>query len=227
MRNAKTQPSDAKSKRKRRLGLVYVFESELPDHTPNHVKIGSTKGDLSERQKGKGLERCNFKLVEVGDSSGDCFDHFLIVEALIKAELYNCRKKFQCSTRGCRTTHEEWYEIDKADALRRIARWRRWIQEQEPFDSKGELTPYWDWKVDRLKKNLGKIDWDVWTRPSHLDYWNYQLEESGNPLYRRLSANFARKDSQFLQVGIIILLLLYILSGKFAVVMGVTGLVAL
>ena len=213
---------------KYKTGWVYIFES--PEHAPKHVKIGI--GHEEPRKRKKDWERCHGTLLDAEDPDRNAFDYYSIVESLIKAELHDCRKRFECTVcprkkNGQQKKHEEWYEIDTTKALKHVARWRSWIKSKKPFEGKGELTPYWRWRVDELPKILERVDWDSWTDPSLFDYWIYKLKTSGNKCLRPLANHLSRKDDWFSLVGTIILLVLYINFGPFGVVWGILGLIAL
>lgn len=216
---------------KHKTGWVYMFKS--PERAPKHVKIGISHDEPSERKKK--WEQCHGQLIVAEDPDGNAFDHFSIVESLIKAELYEHRRRVDCAVcprqkTGQQKKHEEWYEIDTTRAVKHITRWRSWIKSQTPFDDDGNLTPYWRWRVDELPKILDTVDWDKWTNPSLFEYWMYQVNTSNDKSLqslRPLVSHLSRKDAWFSVVGIVILQALYINLGLFGVVWGILGLIAL
>lgn len=198
--------------RKSKPGWIYVFESP---NAPGHVKIGKTWRDPQQRMAE--WEMCGVKLVEVEDSFRNAFDHYSVVESLIKADLQNERRKYKCyhahhAPKGL-VVHEEWYEIDKQAALKSVHRWRHWIISQGPFDDTRKLTPYWQWRVEKLPKFIDDVNWDTWTHPSRLDYLDFQLDQFGSGYYGQIKAHLGRKDFHFCSTGGMMMFILYALYG--------------
>lgn len=205
-------------------GWIYVFES--PTEAPNHVKIGKTLKDPQKRKIQ--WEMCGLPLVEVDDNYRNAFDHYSVVESLIKAELHNVRRKYKCTHEHHApkqwVEHEEWYEIDKQTALKSVHRWRNWIIRLRPFDDSGLLTPYWHWRVRKLPRFIDGVNWDSWTQPRSLDYIDYQLEEFGKGYYAHIKAHLCRKDFRFCLTGG---MMMSILHTQFGMVGAIWGLLAL
>jgi len=192
-------------------GYIYVLES--PKCAPSHVKIGRSKGDPNIRLR-KWIRECRIPLTKIENKDPDAFDHHGIVETLLSLEFHNERKRYYC--RSCLHDHEEWYEIDAEKALKALRKWKKWLIEQRPYNKQGELTPYWRWKVDRLHKELSKVDWEEWTNPWRFDHWLFQLEllvSRWERFDRILRAEFARKDHRFWVVGLVTCLILCIARG--------------
>ncbi len=178
-------------------GWIYVFES--PQNAPGHVKIGKTKGEPLKRLAE--WEMCGTTLIELEDSDRNAFEHYSVVESLIKAELHNKRRTYECELHPKPVKHGEWYEIEKQIALDSVSRWRQWLKYQTPLDNRGFLTPYWHWRVQNLPKSIDNVDWDRWTRPSSLDYLDFQFEQFGHGYYFRIKAHLCRKDVHFWLTG--------------------------
>lgn len=208
-------------------GWIYVFES--PENAPGYVKIGKTDREPQER-KGE-WEKCGITLVEVEDINRNAFDHYSIVESLIKVELHNKRRKYTCDRphHGANgpVEHEEWYEIDKKTALNSIRRWRHWIKTEEPFNENGLLTPYWYWRAQKLPKFINDADWDRWTQPSPLDYVDFQFEQFGLGYYAQIKAHLGRKDFHFCLTGGMMMFILYTQFGMAGAVWGLLALLIL
>jgi hypothetical protein len=146
-------------------GSIYVFWDE---GTFGMVKIGRTN-DLGRRLKE--WKRCKAthsyhkssldgELVKVS--------HVARVERLMHIELINSRKKIHCSTCPKTETHDEWFEMNEAKAVKVFRKWHAWM----------------------LKEPYVKNDKGVWTfRPEMLDTlpelcWA-ELEEEQSPLTTR------------------------------------------
>ena len=203
-------------------GWIYVFES--PEKAPAKVKIGKTKKDPQKRKVE--WELCGLPLMEVGDSYKNAFDHYSVVESLIKAELHNERRKHTCPHHASKkwVEHEEWYEIDKQTALKSVHRWRHWIIQQAPFDENGHLTPYWHWRVEKLPRFINDVDWDTWTQPKALDYLVFQFEQFGQGKYTQFKAHLSRKDFRFCLTGGMMVFVLYTQFGIVGLCWGILAL---
>lgn len=207
-----SSPQNAETK----TGWIYVLESTT--HAKGHVKIGKTVDSCETREKAWG--KCNFPIQQVEDIHMKAFDHCSIVESLIMLELYNSRKKFECQScrgkKGTATTHTEWFEIEQGTALAHVQRWRRWIDEHQPFSEDGKLTGYWRWKIEKLSKQGPEIDWDAWTDPFKLEKHVYQIRR-----------HFERKDMQYWIVGFAMLVILDKYDGSWRATLGLIALLVL
>jgi hypothetical protein len=208
-RKAKTSP-----------GWTYIFES--PNRAPGHLKIGST---IRMNERERSLKRCERELVHVKDNDRDAFDFHSIVESLVHQELHNKRRILSCH---CGTKHQEWFEVEKDDALKSICRWRTWIKVQKPYDKSWKLTPYWQWKVRNLPKALSHVDWDQWIEPNRLEYYlHFWYDEFGKDYYVVLQKHFERKDKHFWLIGTLLLFFMYLLYGRVCFVWILVGLLLL
>lgn len=207
-----------KNERKPRIspGWTYIFESPV---RAGHLKIGST---IRMYERGKSLKRCERELILVKDNDRDAFDFHSIVESLVHQELHNKRKILSCH---CGGNHQEWFEVEKDVALKIIHRWRTWMKKQQPYDKQWKLTPYWQWKVRRLAKNISQVDWDDWVEPDRLEYLYFWYVEFGKDHCLVLEAHFKRKDKHFWLVGIILLFWMYLLYGQTCSMWTLVGLI--
>jgi hypothetical protein len=188
-----------------RCGWIYIMESS------SHLKIGKTRRGPGQRKDE--LEKCHGPLVEVRDTFGNAFDYHTIVEALVHAEFYNERKKT-----GCRLlhhdTHDEWFQVDSASALKSVHVWRKWMRTQTPFDHDWKLIPYWKWRVKNLQKDLDNVRWEEWTQPGPVDKLRFHFEEFDRKYRLGIVHHLLeRKDKHFWLVGCIIVLLLLQIYG--------------
>jgi len=196
-----------------RIGYVYAFEST--ESAPRHMKIGKTRFLTEERTEQ--WRKCKLRVSEIhmDESHRNPFPHFHVVESLIMAELHNERRRYKCGV--CHQKHQEWYEIEPEQALPKIIRWRTWILTQDPFDENSNLRQYWQWKVDRLRQDLGMINWDAWTQPKGWLLFKEKMEYFVDKYRRGYSIkaliSIDRKDKRFVVNGIIFLLLLHIWRG--------------
>ncbi|KUJ22081.1 uncharacterized protein LY89DRAFT_681410 [Mollisia scopiformis] len=201
-------------------GWTYVFE--CPTRAPGHLKIGSTV-HMNEREKV--LKKCERELIHVKDKDRNAFDYHSIVESLVHQEFHNKRRVLRCI---CGTNHQEWFEVKKDVALKSICRWRTWVKIQRPYDKEWKLKPYWQWKVRNLPKSLANVDWDDWVRPNRREYYlQYWYEEFGKDYYLALEGHIKRKDKHFCQIGVILLLSMYLLFGGTCFALTMVGLILL
>jgi hypothetical protein len=57
--------------------------------------------------------------------------HVSRIERLIHQELKDIRKSTKCA--GCKTEHQEWFEISESNARRVLEKWQDWIQ-KHPYE---------------------------------------------------------------------------------------------
>ncbi|KAM3075449.1 hypothetical protein ACMFMG_007596 [Clarireedia jacksonii] len=170
----------SKSNKKCKGGFIYAMQ--CPDDASSHLKIGKSRTVPEKRFKvwSKG---CRISLSAVPDptpsspslSSKNAFQFFGLVESIIHQEFHNQRRQYVCKHHN-KTKHKEWFDVSPETVYHSINRWRTWLVVEEPFDkATGKLKPYWQWKVDNLNKNYSALDWDIWTRRSYWDTWEYYL----------------------------------------------------
>ncbi|KAF4631014.1 hypothetical protein G7Y89_g7117 [Cudoniella acicularis] len=196
-------------------GCVYIYAPT--DCLEGYVKIGKGK---DKWKRLKDWKKCGLKLEEVKDKYKNSFYHYGMVESLVKHELYNCRRQYKDMCKVHNERHEEWFEIDQAKALKCVDKWRRWVLEQKPFDNEGNLTPFWEWRSEKIPSKVSQLSWDSWTNPAvrgyitsehygfWVEYWGFCLNGSG--LAKNFRAHFRRKDEKFWRRGLFISTLMYL-----------------
>ncbi|KAI0601377.1 meiotically up-regulated gene 113-domain-containing protein [Biscogniauxia sp. FL1348] len=128
-------------------GWLYAFR--LPDeHLVNggssqgYIKIGQT--DAPE-QRMKGIERrCKYspQLLIALSMPGYCR-----LEQVVHLLLGNERMHEADGCPACRTTHQEWFEVEADRAKTMIEAWGRWA-ERQPYGRKGLLLAGWRRRVE-------------------------------------------------------------------------------
>ncbi|KAE8450890.1 hypothetical protein EG329_005330 [Mollisiaceae sp. DMI_Dod_QoI] len=201
-------------------GWTYIMASA---RAPGYLKIGNT---MRMNDRDKALKKCEPGFTQIDFFDMNAFDHHSVVESLVHQELYNARKKLYCSYH--KYSHDEWFQVEKEDALKSINRWRAWVEVQKPYQTyqvisnkpkpgtvvkQWKLSPYWRWKVNNLPKIIADVDWDIWIRPSRLDYWDYWYEEHWGDYYLTIKTHLMRKDKHFILVGGLMFLAMHILFG--------------
>jgi hypothetical protein len=112
----------------RKPGFIYLFWDK--EHF-GKLKIGRTK-DLKQRlndwnRKCK-REHAYHPAIKRGELPE--IPHVSRVEQLIHVELKDSRRKMSCA--GCNKTHQEWFAVSDALALKVFQKWQDWIT-QEPY----------------------------------------------------------------------------------------------
>jgi len=142
-------------------GCIYILQD--PDHS-EYVKIGRTEYDPDTRRQQ--WLKCGCPLNIVGQPE-ECFIRVPChkrLETLIHLMLWNEHRKFtsNCCTEkskkkipanGKVSTHGEWFQIDKDQALRLVRLGRDWMRSL-PYDNDGELTRAWVNRVTRIRNNI-------------------------------------------------------------------------
>jgi hypothetical protein len=142
-------------------GCIYILQD--PRYR-EYVKIGRTEYNPEGRLQQ--WLKCGHPLNLVG-APEECFIRVPChtrLEILIQTMLWNERRKFVC--RHCTaerkknipadekvSTHGEWFEIDKDQALRLVKLGRDWMRSL-PYGEDGELTQDWKNRVTRIRKDI-------------------------------------------------------------------------
>ena len=198
------------------LGWVYVAESE--EHGPEKLKIGKSKRTPDKRIEK--LQECQLELKEIPQKYQNPFYHFHFVEKVVHLQLGDQRLKLICQHPNGGKKHElvEWFDLDRKKALEVVETWRNWLLIQEPLDSEGRLTPYWQWRAQEIEAVIANVDWQSWTQPPKWHFYKFVVK-----------AHFAgsRKDLSFWVVSAIVTLLSFVGHGGKGAVFAVVALLLL
>jgi T5orf172 domain len=166
-------------------GYIYIFRSK-PDAFPGkkYVKIGKTQ-QTPEKRKRQWEQGCKFEFIHIEDKKDKRFLYYHAVERIIKAELYNERRKYKCnkcgkrhdlelgqdSVRSTKTEHGEWFEVSEEKALEVVNKWRDWVIENKPYKPDGSLRARWLWKctAGSFWMNGTEDDWIDWRKFGSVD----------------------------------------------------------
>ena len=167
-------------------GYIYIFSS--PPFV-GYFKIGSTKNRIEDRVKAW-EDRCKIECTFICDPKLQAFPHYGRVERLVHAELANDRRSYKCvkckkghylavekkTTGGTKevpanqdkkfragTKHGEWFQVEQQRASAAVAKWRKWVVDNEPYRKDGSLRAKWIWKVKQAENSV-EMDWGVWLR---------------------------------------------------------------
>ncbi|KAI0425354.1 hypothetical protein F5Y09DRAFT_352326 [Xylaria sp. FL1042] len=168
-----------------KVGNIYLFEV-TPERDPDRtiMKIGHTT--RTERHRMEQIKsQCKHSSMEREvDPQGMPIFLYHKAEALIRAHLGDRGYDFACL---CRTTaHREYFDVDSATAQGVIRCWRAFC-ESDPYNANGELRPFWEQRLWRLKKlpywddgtNRGlselesrRIRWEAFANPTQFEiFW--------------------------------------------------------
>jgi hypothetical protein len=163
-------------------GYVYIFTSPS---FPKCFKIGSTKQRPEDRRK-QWETKCKLVCTHIPDPEGQSFPHYRRVEKLVHLELVNERRIYECvkcktihyfplkigrKKEDCAPTedqkvasgtkHGEWFEVSEERALAVVAKWRKWVVDNEPYRKDGSLREKWVWKFTRAENSV-EMNWGRW-----------------------------------------------------------------
>jgi hypothetical protein len=102
------------------LGYIYILRSHNPT-TQAELKIGFSR--FHPQHRSQELARCLIRPEVVAHTQ--LLPFAMRVEALVHAELENCRKIQWCA--WCHRNHQEWFTIAIDRARRTVARWSKFI----------------------------------------------------------------------------------------------------
>ncbi|KAI4216742.1 MAG: hypothetical protein LQ351_000690 [Letrouitia transgressa] len=141
----------------RERGSLYIFA--LQSH-PGFFKIGRTRKTVESRRRK--VSKCFPHPLQLQTVWSDKVELPERVESLIFYELDNYRRKFKCR---CKTTHDEWFEIEQKDAIAIVERYVKWMDEM-PYQlnpstqlvQRWTLQDHWHIRIEEWKGKDKKCD---------------------------------------------------------------------
>ncbi|KAK6072310.1 hypothetical protein SCUP515_07391 [Seiridium cupressi] len=129
-----------------KVGNNYIFEAITAECSGQKlVKIGVTK-NYEQSRLDNIARNCQHVLVDEQDDPVQVpIRLYKRAEQLMHKELEEYRHSWRCR---CKVNHKEYFNVDKEVGLEVVQRWREFCR-REPYDSDGELRPFW---ADRLNK---------------------------------------------------------------------------
>ncbi|KAF7590833.1 hypothetical protein BBP40_002302 [Aspergillus hancockii] len=149
VRNEIRKAKDGKDKPLKE-GHAYVFRQSPTQ--PQLYKIGHSI-QVKKRQN-RHRKRCKLPDWEAKKSPAWPIREYKRLERLAQAELANLACQPNCA---CFIKHKEYFWGDPSVGTNVLAFWSRWLQEQEPYDEKGELKPFWDDRVELFVRKEHRI----------------------------------------------------------------------
>lgn len=143
-------------------GSLYMFDRAS---SPGHVKIGWTAKPIPHRLED--WSKCGYKPNLLFSVSR--LPHAQRVETLTHNELIKeWRRERMC--KGCRKSHQEWFEISKERAEQVLRAWADFIKKAEPYGPGGILKIRWKEVVGTMEENG-----EVVTAKKLLDHYEASL----------------------------------------------------
>ncbi|KAI0512507.1 hypothetical protein F5B22DRAFT_637764 [Xylaria bambusicola] len=182
---------EKKYMRENKIGTVYLW-SVVPMSEPDRtiLKIGSTER-LEKERLDDIKSTCRHKSIEPHlDPKAMPFILFRRAEKLVQMHLQDLRYNFSCQ---CPKSHREYFSVDKDAAQKVIQCWRKFCA-SNPYDTNGELLPFWKHRLGELQNlrhwrdrehwGLNPLDgrlrrWEVFTNPSLWDKFIYYAPAVG------------------------------------------------
>ncbi|EUC43105.1 hypothetical protein COCMIDRAFT_76994, partial [Bipolaris oryzae ATCC 44560] len=166
---------DKLSEDDRTKGFIYVLQD--PGRKESVWKIGYTKRVYNERID-EHSNCCNFEPF-IAHVSAQAIQNCKLLEKLIHRDL--CHKVRYRSCPNKIKGHTEWFEVSEEVAVQTVKKWERFIHEEKPYDSQGNLNVVWSYVLEkRSPAALGVLDmshdarqeqWaDILAPPTYNDY---------------------------------------------------------
>lgn len=209
-------------------GYIYIYQSPC---APNHLKIGQTERPRSKRISEWKICNMPLEEVEYGfEDRFDYFflaESLIHLELYNYRRRFTCKpcserkatakqkaqlkeaQKEAAADHGAPASpprvevrnHKEWHMVEPDLAKEVVYRWCRWMADHAPFDDRGALKPYWEWRLKKIEKQPSTVDWGQWTRPSTMDLiLYYYCNVEGR--CRKVAAHWARHDPWFWAFGV-------------------------
>ncbi|KAK5629857.1 hypothetical protein RRF57_005572 [Xylaria bambusicola] len=188
---------DKKYMEESKIGTVYLW-SVVPMSEPDRtiLKIGSTERSEKERLD-EIKSTCRHKSIEPHpDPTAMRFLLFRRAERLAQMHLQDLRYHFLCQ---CPTNHREYFNVDKDAAQKVIQCWRKFCA-SNPYDTNGELLPFWKHRLGELQNlrywrdrehwGLSPLEgrlrrWEVFTNPSPWDKFRYHAPTAASKAWEK------------------------------------------
>ncbi|KAF4973227.1 hypothetical protein FSARC_432 [Fusarium sarcochroum] len=139
-------------KEKESEGYVYIYTfPETYRIARPYLKIGYAQN--VEERMARWEAQCGYRPQVLSQFTAD---HYIKLEKLVHAQLFNQRKReISCPTCGVR--HQEWFDIDLMTATMITTMWTTWMRRQ-PYDDEGNLQEKWRVRIE----GLDLTDPDCW-----------------------------------------------------------------
>ncbi|KAJ5057933.1 hypothetical protein J3E72DRAFT_147426, partial [Bipolaris maydis] len=168
------------SEHDRKKGFIYVFQDK--NHPESVFKIGVTERPYNERLE-EHSKCCKFEQ-DIAHVSAQVIQNSKLLEWLIHRDLcYEVRYR-SCpnKTKG----HTEWFAVSKEMAVQTVKKWERFMHEERPYDSQGNLNVVWEYVfeqrspaalgVDEMSHKARHEQWvAILAPPTYSDYFHAYL----------------------------------------------------
>ncbi|KAM0234703.1 hypothetical protein ACHAP5_009942 [Fusarium lateritium] len=120
---------------------IYTFPESYHDAHP-YIKIGYAKDVKTRMSQWK--TQCGYPPELLGQFPAE---HYVKVEKLVHAQLWNQRKREKDGCPTCHVKHKEWFKVDSMTANKYIGLWTSWMR-QQPYDDEGVLQDKWRLRIE-------------------------------------------------------------------------------
>jgi hypothetical protein len=128
---------------KKKAGHVYIYTFPESYHDPHpYIKIGYAE-DVKVRM-GQWKSQCGYPPKLLGQFPAD---HYVKVENLVHAQLWNQRKREKDGCPTCGVKHKEWFKVDSMTVNKNIGLWTSWMR-QQPYTDEGFLQDKWRVRIE-------------------------------------------------------------------------------
>ncbi|KAI9040765.1 GIY-YIG nuclease family protein [Aspergillus affinis] len=132
---------------KKNVGHAYLLE----DHREKtgRFKIGSSQTARIRQRVANQVRDCNLEGWTAKSFPQFPLREYVRLEKIAQKELYFMNERFRCDS--CKTDHTEYFRGEKEIARETLEFWAQWLERCKPYDSDGELLPFWVRRLDMLK----------------------------------------------------------------------------
>ncbi|KAM0212765.1 hypothetical protein ACHAPQ_004965 [Fusarium lateritium] len=135
------RPLSKKEKNQAGHVYIYTFPESYHDAHP-YIKIGYAEDVKTRMSQWK--SKCGYPPRLLGQFPAE---HYVKVEKLVHAQLWNQRKRENDGCPTCHVKHKEWFKVDSMTANKYIGLWTSWMR-QQPYDDEGVLQDKWRLRIE-------------------------------------------------------------------------------
>ncbi|KAL4937182.1 hypothetical protein BDV06DRAFT_203471, partial [Aspergillus oleicola] len=128
-------------------GYTYVLAD--PTGRNKFYKIGSAK-NVSQRAN-EHRSTCNMSYFRVQRKPANPLKQYKRLEKLVQAELINMSYDPNCA---CNIPQRQYFWGREQTAYELIEFWSKWLTKQSPYDRKGHLLPFWEYRLRAFEANI-------------------------------------------------------------------------
>ena len=183
---------------KKNVGHAYLLED---NYETGRFKIGSSQTARIKQRVTSQVRDCNLQGWKAKAFPQFPLPGYIQLERIAQKELHFMNERFKCE--ACKTDHTEYFRGEKEIARETLEFWAQWLERCNPYDSDGELLPFWVRRLDTLKnkshydqyfrcldpsckrdsgldacRGCLRAGWKAWTEPEDPEPEEPELEEA-------------------------------------------------